>query len=685
MNKQYEPLFTPWNIGKLTIKNRIAMAPMEATSIVDGLLHCQYKSAVHDFYIERAKDGVGLMIPGMIPVRTALANDSLINHPEAFEPVKGLMDEIHQYGAKVFFQLGTFSGRNFVLSSQMLPLIHHPEQAPAPMQKLVENMVSADEGAPNVWLPDEKCRALSVNEVEELVQSYAQLALLCKNANVDGVEIHAVHEGYLMDQFTTKYTNHRTDKYGGSLENRYRFAVEVVRAIKELCGEDYPVSMRYSVTSKTIGFNIGAVPGETFTEAGRDMAESEIAIKLLEDAGVDMFNCDNGTYDAWFWAHPPVYMPLNCNLPEVRHIKKFTTKPVFCAGRMQLDAAAKEIAEGGLDGVSIGRQFLCDEQFLTKIREGQDEEVRPCISCHSGCFPLYHFKGVGAENAEAVSGSEHETRTCALNSHTFAEKKYPAPPAAHAKHIAVIGGGIGGMEFAIEAQKRGHAVTLYEKSDRLGGAFISAAALSFKEKDRELLAWFRRELQKSGATVHLNTEVTDPNGLNADEVVIATGATARKLGVPGAERAVTAIDFLLNKVPVGEKVAVIGGGLTGCEIAYELALQGKKPFLVEMLDDVIKVPGVSAANSGMLRELIRYHKIPLYLESSVTEIWPNSVVLQTREGEKIVEADSVITSIGYIPAPLTLSSAHIHVIGDAAKVGNLKTVIWAADELAATL
>lgn len=678
MDKKFEALFTPIQIGSVTVKNRISLAPMECTCVIDGLISGQYKAGVHDFFIERAKDGVGLIIPGMLPVVNALCNDLIANHPESFDKVGELIKEIHQYGAKVFIQLGLFSGRNFVLSRQIAAMLDHPEMKPPMFQNVQENMIACDEGQPNVWMPGYKCRAVTTEEVENFVREYARAAVLCKEAGADGVEVHAVHEGYLMDQFATKYTNHRTDKYGGSFENRYRFAVEVVRAIKKACGEDYPVSMRYSVTSKTIDYNIGAVPGEEFVEAGRDMAESERAIKLLEDAGVDMFNCDNGTYDSWHWAHPPVYMPLNCNLKDVKHIRKFTSKPVYCAGRMQLDTASEEIRVQGIDGVSIGRQFLCDEQFLTKIREGRAEDIRPCISCHAGCHAGAHFKGSGYEPCEDV---DNDPRVCALNSHSFAETTYADRKTSAPKKIAVIGGGIGGMEFATRASNAGHAVTLYEKSGELGGAFISAASLSFKEKDRDLLEWYKRQLALSDVDVRLNCEVTDLSGLQADEIVIATGATERKLQVPGSENIITAIDFLRGRKSVGEKVAVIGGGLTGCEIAYQLALDRKSPVIVEMMDDVIKVIGVSAANSDMMRQLIRYHAIPVYYESTLKEVKRGSVVIETKDGVVEIPADSVIASVGYTPHNLFGEGDHIHVIGDAGKVGNLRTVIWGADDL----
>jgi len=705
MSTGYPSVFSPVRVGKLELKNRILLAPMEGTTMIEWMMPTGFRKEVHDFYIERAKDGVGLMVPGMTPVRSLLGGTEWLHeHPEAFEGLSELLKEIHSYGSRVFIQLGLFSGRNFILSRGMADLLDQAgagqgedgqgeagrrDTAQAETEAMAQlvrdikvNMKAPDEGSPNVWLPEYTCRALTVEEIHEYVQAYAKSALLCKINGADGVEVHAVHEGYLMDQFTTPYTNHRQDEYGGSFENRYRFAVEVVRAIKELCGEDFPVSMRYSVTSKTRGYNAAAVPGETFTEAGRTMEESERAIKYLEEAGVDLFNCDNGTYDAWFWAHPPVYMPLNCNLEEVKHIKQFTSRPVYCAGRMQMDTAEREIAAGTIDGVTIGRQILVDEEYLTKMRSGREAEVHPCIGCHNACLALATFKGVGAETLEAT-----DHRYCALNPRAFEEKRYTPVPSAHPRKMAVIGGGIGGVEFAIQAARRGHNVTLYEKTGRIGGVFNEAAAMDFKEKDKELLAWYERELAKSPVKVCLNTEITDLDAVEADEIIVATGAQPRRLNIPGAERAIDAASFLKDRSVAGEHVVIVGGGLTGCEIAYQLALDGKKPAIVEMTDDLIKAVGVSAANTTMLRELMRFHQVPVYLESTTEAISGESVRIRTPEGEKELPADTVIVSIGYISSvPFeTEGRAHVHLLGDAGKVGNLKTAIWGANDLVLSL
>ena len=265
------------------------------------------------------------------------------------------------------------------------------------------------------------------------------------------------------------------------------------------------------------------------------------------------------------------------------------------------------------------------------------------------------------------------------------ETRYSKQPAKNPRRIAVVGGGIGGMEVAIEAAKRGHKVDLYEKTDRLGGVFNAAAAPSFKEKDRLLLKWFASELLKSGACVHMNTEISDIGSLDADVVVVAVGAKARTLKIPGAERAVTATDYLYGKTEVGDDVVIIGGGLTGCEIAYDLALQGKHPSIVEMTPYLVGAKGICMANSTMLRELLRFHQVPAYLSSTTESITEDSVVIRTPEGTKTVKADSVIMSVGYTPDRQFESETDIgkpvFFIGDCDRVGSLKTVIKQAYEL----
>ncbi|MBQ5951057.1 MAG: FAD-dependent oxidoreductase [Lachnospiraceae bacterium] len=693
MDPKYEPLFTPWKVGDVEIKNRIVMLPMEGTNMIQWEAKTGFVKGIGEFYRDRRDQNVGLFIPGLIPLVSIVGEKWVYKHPEVFEPVKPIIREIHESGAKIFFQISAGSGRSMLLPPLLRPFVEKKALKAASGRVIMTKWwwSAPDPDEPNVWAPAVKMDHFTSEMISRFVYAFGQTALRCKEAGVDGVEVHAVHEGYLLDQFAMRYTNHRPDCYGGSLENRLRFACEVVREIKKVCGEDFPVSLRYSVCSMTRGFNQGAVPGETFTEVGRDMEESEKAVRILEEAGYDLFNCDNGTYDAWYWSHPPVYAPLNLNLSYVEHIKNFTTKPVVCAGRLQPGAAAESIAAGRIDAMGVGRQLLCDPEYVTKIREDRLADIRPCIACHGACLP---FNGLNGEGTD-IDPMHVEMGRCVLNPWTNNETKYRKDPAAKPKRIAVVGGGIAGMETAIQARLRGHTVDLYEKTGRLGGVFNAAAAMSFKEKDRELLAWYQRRLEASGAAVHLNAEVTDPKALAADIVVVAIGASARMLRVPGAERAVTATAFLNGEAEAGDKVVIVGGGLTGCEIAYELALQGKHPSVVEMTKFLVGARGICMANSSMLRELLRFHEVPAYLESTVEAVTEDGVVLRTPAGEKTVPADTVIVSVGYDPdtrfAPKKEkglpwkkkeeTGPAMYFIGDCDRVGSLKTVVKQAYEL----
>ena len=536
--------------------------------------------------------------------------------------------------------------------------------------------------SPNRWSDKVPSREMTKAEIQEFIDSFAKCAKLLQDAGVDGVEVHAVHEGYLLDQFTLHYVNKRTDEYGGSLENRYRFAAEIVKAIKAACGPDFPVSLRYSVVSKTKGFRQGALPGEDYVEAGRDMAESEIAAKFLQDAGYDMLNCDNGTYDAWYWAHPPVYMPENCNLAEVEHIKNFVDIPVVCAGRMTLEAAAKSIAEGRLDGAGFARNFLADPEWFTKVIEDREDDIRPCILCHNGCFNMCHYKGV--PNDQDLSDSLHLAR-CAVNAEMMQWDKHYIKKTDKPKTVHIVGGGIGGMEAARVLTLRGHKPILYEKSGELGGTFIAASAESYKGKLRDLLSWYRREMEKLGVEVRLHTEVKEIESFGSDPVIIATGSTPRVLKkVPGHEKMLEACEYLLG-APVGETVAVVGGGLTGCEIAYELALQGKNVSIVEMKDDLVSQKGVCLANSSYLREWFAWKKVPVYLETTLREVRDGAIVCAGKDGTAIeIPCDTVISSAGYLSTPLVEEKGHknVHLVGDCLRVGNLRSVIWRAYETA---
>ena len=684
MDKRLQPLFTPWKIGDVEIKNRIVLCPMGGTSLFGWMEPNKFDEESANFFLDLSKNNVGLIIPGIAPLKDTIGGRWLYQNKKMFKKLKDYMVEIHKTGAKLFVQLTAGFGRSFAITDSLLLLIKNKV-----LGKIAKPIIDASylcaspSELPSRWAEGVTVRALTKQEILEMVDAFAKTAKLCKEAGVDGVEVHAVHEGYLLDQFTTPYTNHRTDEYGGSFENRYRFAVDVVKAIKSACGQDYPVSLRYSVTSKTKGFDSGALPDEEYTEVGRTMEESEKAVKYLQDAGYDMLNADNGTYDAWYWAHPPAYMPQNCNLKDVEHIKQFVDIPVVCAGRMEPLVGAQAVQEGKLDGVGFARQFLTDAEWVTKLIEDRPEDILPCICCHNACFTMAHYKGVA--NDQAFDDVKHMSR-CALNPQTMQSKKFEIKPAKQPKKVAVIGGGIGGMEVARVATLRGHDVTIYEKTDSLGGVFVPASVFDFKEKDRQLIEYYKRQIQKLNIKVEFNTEINDINQLDADEVVIATGAKPKTLHISGIESAIEAVDYLRGNEDIGDKVIIIGGGLTGCEIAYDLHKKGKHPVIVEMKNDLMAVRGLCLANSSYLRDYFKWKQVPVYLESGVKEIKENSVVIVDKSGnETELEKDAVIVSVGYNPAPIAKAGKHTHIVGDAYEVGNLRTVIWRAWEVAQKL
>ena len=687
MDQKYEALFTPWKIGNVEIKNRIVMCPMGGTSLFGWfeLGGCHFDKEAAKLFLERANNNVGLIIPGIAPLRDTFWGKWLWQNPKMFEELKEFMDEIHKTGAKLFVQLTAGMGRSWAITELVAPL-HRNKFTRALVKPILDTSheLASPSPQPSRWAHDIICPEMTKEQIHEIIEAFAKTAKLCRDAGVDGVEVHAVHEGYLLDQFAIEFFNKRTDEYGGSFENRYRFAAEIVKAIKESCGDEYPVSLRYSVESKMKGFCEGAMPGEEYTEMGRNMTESERAAKYLQDAGYDMLNADNGTYDSWYWAHPPMYMPQNCNLDDVAHIKNFVDIPVVCAGRMEPDVGAEAVAAGKIDGVGVARQFLVDPEWITKIIEDRIEEIKPCICCHSGCFNFSSSKGHA--NTQDLKDTMGLSR-CALNPKTMQSKKYKIVPAKKQKTIAIVGGGIGGMEAAIVCAKRGHKVHLYEKSDKLGGVFIAAAAPSFKEKDRDLIAWYEREVQKYDINIHFNTEIKNIESLKADEVIIATGSVANSIPVKGAkEYGIEAVDYLLGNKTVGNNVVVVGGGLTGCEIAYDLYLQGKNPTIIEMQDDLITTPGVALANTSFLRDFFKTNKVPVYLETKTTEIRADGVTVCDKDGKTTdIACDNVVLSVGYRPAPVAPKAKHVHVIGDAFKVGNLRTVIWQAWDVAMKL
>ena len=678
MNEKYEALFTPFKIGSVEIPNRIVQCSMGGTSLFGWLEPSHFDTEAADFLLKRAKDGVGLVLPGMQTIRDTMGRKWLDQNRSMYRQLKPYMDEYHKTGGKLFIQLAGGFGRSMAVTPWMAALGRNNllNKIASPIVDVQYSCASAS-ATPNRWADNLDSRPFTVEEIQEMVWHFGATAKKLREAGVDGVEIHAVHEGYNLDQFAIANMNFRNDQYGGSLENRLRFATEIVQSIKQQAGADFPVSLRYSVRSMTKGWRKGAMPGEDFEEFGRDMAESEKVVQILEKAGYDFLNCDNGTYDAWYWAHPPQYLPDNCNLADVEHIRQFVKIPVACAGRMDPVKAAEEIAAGRLDAMAIARQNLVDENWVTKIKTGREDEIRPCIRCHNGCFNF--SKTAGSENMQSLEDSLHLGR-CALNPPTMQHKRYKIVPTKNPKKVAVIGGGIGGMECCLVLKKRGHKPVLFEKTGELGGLFITASAMSFKENDRELIQWYKNEVAKEGIEIHLNTEINDLGTLRGfDEIIVCTGSAPRTMpSIKGFEKTLNFTQLLVEKKDVGDKVLFLGGGQSSCEAAYDLVLQGKHPIIVEYGNDLVAAQATCLANTSFLRDAMEYHKVPVYLHSTVTEIGDGYAMVKGPDGSFKVECDAVVNGIGFVPTPVGEKGAHVHRVGDCVAIGNLRTVIWRA-------
>ena len=664
MDSKYSNLFEPINIAKTQIKNRFVFAPMGPAGLTtaDGA----FTQRGVEYYVERAKGGTGLLIIGVTFVENEIEKFEMPSspcptmNPRNFIRTARIMTErVHAYDAKIFVQLSAGFGR-----------VAHPKA-------LSNQQPIGPSPIPCRYAPDVICRELTKDEIHTYVRKFAESAAIVQAAGFDGIEIHAVHEGYLLDQFAISFYNHRTDEYGGSLENRLRFASEIVQAIKEECGADFPVALRYSVKSFVKNWCEGGLPGEVFEEKGRDVEEGLEAAKLLEAAGYDAFDADVGTYDSWYWNHPPMYQKKGLYLPYNAMLKKAVGVPVITAGRMDdPDLAHDAVAQGKTDMVALARPLLADPYIPAKIRAEKIQKIRPCLSCQEGCIGRLPAYGL-------VS--------CAVNPTAGRESDYAITPAAAKKKVLIVGGGVAGCEAARVCAIRGHDVMLLEKTDRLGGNLIPGGAPDFKEDDIRLAQWYTQELADLGVAVQYNTaaDKSTIDKAKADALVIATGSTPKRLNIAGASGNVyTAEDVLLGRADSGDAVVVIGGGLVGCETALWLVKQGKKVTIVELMDGMLQVGGpLCHANGDMLIALLEYYNVDMRTRASVTKARDGGFVISQQDKEDFIPADSAIIAIGYnsqhaLYDEVAGSAKEIYLLGDARKVQNVMYAIWDAYEVA---
>ena len=654
-------LFTPLSIGKVSIKNRFAMAPMGPLGLGDE--QGGFNQRGIDYYTARARGGTGLIITGVTFVDNTIEEHGMPNCPNStYNPVqfvrtsREMTERVHAYNARIFLQMSGGFGRVTIPTN----LGEFPPVAPSPIQ--------------HRWL-DKTCRALTVDEIHELVRDFGEGAYNAKRAGFDGVQIHAVHEGYLIDQFAISLFNQRTDEYGGSLENRLRFAREIVEEIKRRCGQDFPVMLRYSPKSFIKALREGALPGEEFEEKGRDLPEGVEAAKLLVSYGYDALDVDVGSYDAWWWSHPPMYQKKGLYMPYAKLVKENVNVPVLCAGRMDdPDMAEGAVMDGVCDIISLGRPLLADPDYVNKLRRGERKCIRPCISCQEGCMGRIQ---------------EYSMVNCAVNPQAARERVTAYNPVLKAKHVLVIGGGVAGCEAARVLAERGHKPEIMERSDHLGGNLLAAGAPSFKEDDIALVRWYENEMQRLNVPVHFNAPVDPASKLydEYDAVIVATGATPKKFPLGENAPVYTATDALLGKTPIGERVTVVGGGLVGCETALWLAQEGKHVTIVEALDRLMAVnKPLCHANSEMLERLLPFHGVETLVSSSVQKYENGKLLVKTPQGEQQFDCDTVILSVGFredrgVFDAWENSAKEIYLLGDAKKVANIMYAVWDAFEV----
>lgn len=662
MKKTHEILFEPYKLAGCELKNRFVMAAMGTGGMVSD--NNTFNERGIEYYVERARGGVGLIItgtmyvendiekviPGIMPCPTDSRGTFIMSTSE-------MCERIHAYDTKIFAQLTAGFGR------VLKPHLH------------AGDAVSASPIS-NYWDSTLKCRELTREEIQTIVEKSGDTAKICQDAGFDGVEIHAVHEGYLLDQFAIALFNRRTDEYGGDLRGRLKFACDIVKNIKKKCGADFPVIMRYSIKSYIKGIRQGGLPGEDFIELGRDTPEGIEAAKILAEAGYDALDVDAGAYDSWYWAHPPMYFEKGMNLPFGEEIKKNLDVPVIVAGRMENpDLAAESIRQGKTDLIALGRALLADPDTVNKIRADRFPHVRPCLGCHEGCMN------------RLVSS---RPMSCAVNPTVGRESTYGIKPASQKKKVAVIGAGVSGMEAARVLKARGHDVIILEKDEKPGGVLNIAGAPDFKEDDIALIEWYRRTLDELGIEIRYNTEASSETlrDFERDVLIIATGSVPRTLTLPGENKMYKAEDILSGRIKPGHRVSVIGGGLVGCELALDLVKKGHKVSIVEALPDILSAgAAIPHMNKIMLHDLLNYHKVNILVGAKVESVEGDTIRYIVDGSKRELEADTVVYAIGYnsdrkLYRELQKDEKEIYLLGDARRTRNIMYAIWDAYELA---
>ncbi len=641
-NQFFPRLFSTGSIGKVKLKNRIVMLPMgTAYASVSG----EVTSRTVDHYVERAKGGAGLIIVGNGSIDGRIALNQLVIDSDWF--MSGhfeLAEQIHTNGAKACLQL------------------NHPGRQQYPVSLEGKQPVSSSALQCRYYTGEvfPAARALEKAEIYQIVGKFAAAALRAKKAGYDMVELHGAN-GYLITQFMSPFMNKRTDEFGGSLENRMRFPLEILKKIKEVVGDDFPIGMRFSL--------------DEFVEGGITLKDSPGIIKILLDAGLTYLSPSAGIYETMNRVHDSMEKPEGWRAYTWEALRKEVDIPLLCGGNLKRPAFCEELlARGTTDFIGLARPLLADPEWPNKAREGRADDIRLCISCY--------------ECQMASAGGRQGARRCAVNAtmgrdSEFAELK----PAGVKKKVMVVGGGPGGMEAARVAAARGHKVTLYDKAPELGGTLMVAAAPPGKDKILWVRDYLTTQLKKLKVKIVLSTEVTPElvETVNPDVVVVATGAVPIIPDTPGAggKNVVTASEVLSRKVNLTQKtIAVIGGSMVGCETAEYLAAKGNKVTVVKMR------PGAAAADMQpaqriILLETLEKEKVPIISNREVLEYTLEGVLTRDRTtgARDFIKADYVVLALGSKPVnglaeSLEEKGIEVHSIGDCVEPRIIKEAVY---------